>query len=93
MNQPKITSNYNYALDKEIYFSIPEELNAIDETDKLRAFYKDGVIVIVFDNDLESQPKFIWNDDIEAIPADGSAIIIEQSIGGLHYIGTVEANK
>jgi hypothetical protein len=36
--------------------------------------------------------KFIWNDDEESIPKDGSLIVIEKTDENLVYIGTLEAN-
>jgi len=36
--------------------------------------------------------KFIWNDDEESIPKDGSLIVIEFTDENNVYIGTLEAN-
>jgi hypothetical protein len=36
--------------------------------------------------------EFIWNDDEESIPKDGSLIVIEKTDENLVYIGTLEAN-
>jgi len=36
---------------------------------------------------------FIWNDDQESIPMDGSKIVIEFTEGNKIYIGSVEANQ
>lgn len=40
----------------------------------------------------KDQMNFIWNDDDEAIPPDGSLIVIEFTRGNDVYIGSVEAN-
>ena len=36
---------------------------------------------------------FIWNDDQESIPMDGSKIVIEFTEGNKIYIGSLEANQ
>jgi hypothetical protein len=36
---------------------------------------------------------FIWNDDQESIPMDGSKVVIEFTEGDTIYIGSVEANE
>lgn len=38
-------------------------------------------------------PVIIWNDDIEAIPADGQKVVIEYTKNDTIYIGTIEANQ
>lgn len=41
----------------------------------------------------DQEMVFIWNDDQEAIPMDGSKIVIEFTEGNKIYIGSVEANQ
>lgn len=36
---------------------------------------------------LFTDPVFIWNDDLEGIPSDGSTIIIEKTINDTIYLG------
>jgi len=33
------------------------------------------------------QPNFVWNDDLEGLPADGSSIVIEKTINDTIYLG------
>ena len=44
----------------------------------------------VKDEPLEDQPVIIWNDDCEGIPADGSEVVIEQTINDTIYIGAID---
>lgn len=41
----------------------------------------------------EKEMIFIWNDDQESIPMDGSKIVIEFTEGNKIYIGSLEANQ
>jgi hypothetical protein len=38
-------------------------------------------------NSAPNHPEFIWNDDAESIPTEGSEIIIEHISEGIIYIG------
>lgn len=44
-------------------------------------------------NRLFTDPVFIWNDDLEGIPSDGSTIIIEKTINDTIYLGVNEAKQ
>jgi len=50
-----------------------------------------GTITANESNEVESQ--FIWNDDRESIPTDGSKIVLEFTRDNKIYLGTVEANE
>lgn len=38
-------------------------------------------------------PTFVWDDDLEGIPSDGSTIIIKKTINDTIYIGVNEAKQ
>lgn len=40
----------------------------------------------------ENKIEFIWNDDLESLPEDGSLIVIEATDENQVYLGTLEAN-
>lgn len=42
---------------------------------------------------LPKEPTFIWNDDIESLPTDGSPILIEFTSKDTIYIGPYEYNQ
>lgn len=42
---------------------------------------------------LPKEPTFIWNDDIESLPTDGSPILIEFTSKDTIYIGPYEHNQ
>lgn len=40
------------------------------------------------------QPTFIWNDDLEGLPVDGTPIMLQYTEGDTIYLGVIEeANK
>lgn len=41
------------------------------------------------DEPTKDEPTIVWNDDLEGIPADGSKIVIEQTINDTIYIGNI----
>lgn len=44
----------------------------------------------VKDEPLEDQPVFIWNDDLEGLPVDGTPILLEFTSNDTIYIGSLE---
>ena len=42
---------------------------------------------------IPKEPTFIWNDDIESLPTDGSPILIEFTSKDTIYIGPYEHNQ
>lgn len=45
----------------------------------------------VKDEPLEEQPVFIWNDDYESIPVDGTQILLEFTSNDTIYIGPLDS--
>ena len=46
--------------------------------------------ISIYDNAHRPQmhkPVFVWNDDIEGLPADGSSVVIEKTINDTIYLG------
>lgn len=37
------------------------------------------------------QPLFIWNDDLEGLPADGKPVMLQQTSNDTIYLGTIQA--
>ena len=68
----------------------PEEYKQITKSDNLKGYFdKDSILHIEFDHD-NNGIKFIWNDDEESIPADGSLIRLEFTDENNVYIGPAE---
>lgn len=38
----------------------------------------------------EKQPVFIWNDDLEGLPVDGTPIMLQYTEGDTIYLGAIE---
>lgn len=69
---------------------LPEEYKQITKSDNLKGYFdKDSILHIEFDHD-NNGIKFIWNDDEESIPKDGSLIKLEQTDENTIYIGPYE---
>ena len=69
---------------------LPEEYPLITKADKLWGYYDDNNLLhITFDNKANHNNgiEFIWNDDEESIPPDGSLITLEQTDENTVYIG------
>lgn len=69
---------------------LPEEYPLITKADKLRGYIdNNNVLHITFDNRANHNNgiEFIWNDDEESIPPDGSLITLEQTDENTVYIG------
>ena len=69
---------------------LPEEYPLITKEDKLRGYIdNNNVFHITFDNraNHSNDIEFIWNDDEESIPPDGSLITLEQTDENTVYIG------
>ena len=59
-------------------------------------FLFNGCITRQAENEPENEPKemvFVWNDDQESIPMDGSKVVIEFTEGNVIYLGSLEANQ
>jgi hypothetical protein len=74
---------------------------------KLKTYYSILILITVYflfngcitrqaENEPENEPKefvFVWNDDQESIPEDGSKVVIEFTEGNTIYLGSLEANQ
>jgi hypothetical protein len=49
---------------------------------------------IIHNNPNFDNPTFIWNDDLEGLPVDGTPIMLQYTEGDTIYLGVIEeANK
>ena len=53
----------------------------------------DDITNLYKETPLPKEPTFIWNDDIESLPTDGSPILIEFTSKDTIYIGPYEHNQ
>jgi len=79
--------------DSKPKIDLPEEYKNITKSDNLKGYYdSDGTLHIEFDN-TNNGIHFIWNDDEESIPKDGSLIKLEHTDENTVYIGPYVKHK
>lgn len=64
---------------------------SLEQSDIDLEAYRQEIRNLKYDKD--SGIQFIWNDDEESIPPDGSLIVIEQTDENKVFIGSLEANN